>query len=1316
MVGIVYMEDVEKVPKRSEKFVRGADVLIIDAAICNLERDDEKGEVVATERKIRGHLNTSEALELVKKFKPKVAFLTQLGHTYPSYDETVSLVREYWYQVRGRCESEVHVSHDGLQINLKSKNQVELSSTCDGLEINLKFGIQDSLSELKQFELLRDVKNYNPSRLRNDVLRDDFRLLCAYYSSKKQGKKIKLSYEDIINLAKLVYDEIERRKAEGRMKHEWHPEKMKKYAKERYTIVSEKGFKKLKPAFGSPGGKLFLRDKIIPLIPEHRVYVETHAGGASVFFGKKPSSVEILNDLDSEIAFYYRFIQSASDEDIAELMKRDWSPSERRWSKFKKELKESELSDAERFYRSYYVRRWSFNKKGETFTIHRGAGTNLRLPSLLKHFDEYRKRLQNVKILNEDAIEVIKRFDSEDALFYVDPPYPEEWDAGFGYTWEDFEKLIDTLKGVKGKFILSINMSDRVREMLPSGWHKIRVKRPTFAPSHRQGITYEYEYLVMNYKPKNYNIYTFEHREENIPDHQREKIENLDLSMFRDFTVVKDFVSVVGSSVDEQDKEPEDLDLVIRLDPKYSYLKRVIETKLRKLHPKAHPFCEPMGSGDDYLPLYDLVLRRVENPRLVKMDDVLGNSNNLDNSDNSVNIVNKDNKDNRDNKEEGRKEEKDVIIQKGEIDCKPMNPFYPMKPGKRFYDVDEVAKYVMEKSGGEDNRKIVLAEEKFNGYRGVIHKKESRVVIYSDQKKDITFPFPSIVEQAKRISDRDFILDGEIVPYDEKGKPLGRNYAAKYIGAVKSKKDISDKNVKFHAFDLLYFDDKCLMGLRQYERKKILYDNFKDTENIKIVRAYPLESLEQAKKVIRELGDKPGSEGAVLKFVDGIYEPDKESKVWVKYRIELELHVLTMGMLPVKGSKAVRHKLAIYLTEEEAKLIDEEHLSAFNNKPILLLGNSFNTLIRAEPGSILDIHVEEVWRHYNTKTGKYHYSLHKPKVMEVAEKQETSTLRDLDAMVVSRGVEVRMSRREFEQAELNVRDFPKRMQQSMRKVMEYELWCPFVVQYHYRGHEISDEEREQYDIPERYRWWLRSLHQDLRLWSPLEVDIEPRSVVKWDPDNEVIRDSLLEGITVLTPTTTDPEDTDDFVKGLAAKQGRVRCVLKLPEPPQWLFVEGVAEIGSPGSTPYAPGVFLIVAKGYYTVHRVDDHVLRIQFKCIEGDTNMKVLEEADRKGVYIERQMNKPPSRLKNLNGMWNFQIAHIEPERWVILARLLKPDNFYPDMLSRLRILKRISLSESTIGKIIRLSKDELRPSIANRLGIAQTTVYEYQRDFGLI
>ncbi|RLI90374.1 MAG: hypothetical protein DRO95_06325, partial [Candidatus Altiarchaeales archaeon] len=876
MVGIVYMEDVERVPEKSEKFVRGADVLIIDAAICNLERDDEKGEVVATGRKIRGHLNTSEALELVKKFKPKVAFLTQLGHTYPSYDETVSLVREYWYQVRGRCESEVHVSHDGLkislqsgvqdllgkscdglQINLKSKNQVELSSTCDGLEINLK---ESGESEMRLFELLRDVKNYNPSRLRNDVLRDDFRLLCAYYSSKKQGKKIKLSYEDIINLAKLIYDEIERRKAEGKMKHEWHPEKMKKYAKELYDIVSsnyelsEFGIKPgHKPKNVSSAMKVLIRKLYVDGLSRLRI-LDLFAGSGAVAhacYDDKTNQI-VAVDSDGDKLSHYRVKKAKVSKihgDNIEFLKNEGdlrydvidldaygSPTEQIRALFEgpKRFKDNVLL---------------FITDGVIPAIEGAINEPSRLEKIFRRYEAETPRGSLVELIDKlpfiqerMIVKLANKYDlrakllcysfnkSKKTLYTAFELYRSKRKyISYGYINKEIVSEEDAYKLEGMIFIQRDNWCDSLVEVKDGNLQVVKKIKPLkLRFSKRFGF-------VLN----------------EIPDHQREKIENLDLSMFRDFTVVKDFVSVVGSSVDEQDKEPEDLDLVIRLDPEYSYLKRVIETKLRKLHPKAHPFCEPMGSGDDYLPLYDLVLRRVKNPRLVKMDDVLGNSDNSDssdnsdNSDNSVNIVNRDNrdnednKDNRDNKEEGGKEEEDVIIQKGKIDCKPMNPFYPMKPGKRFYDVDEVAKYVMEKSGGEDNRKVVLAEEKFNGYRGVIHKKGSRVVIYSDQKRDITFPFPSIVEQAKRISDRDFILDGEIVPYDEKGKPLGRNYAARYIGAVKSRRDISDKNVKFHAFDLLYFDDKCLMGLRQYERKKILYDNFKDTENIKIVRAYP---------------------------------------------------------------------------------------------------------------------------------------------------------------------------------------------------------------------------------------------------------------------------------------------------------------------------------------------------------------------------------------------------------------------------------------------------------------------------------------------
>ena len=1280
---IVYAEDLESIPEQSENFFRNADIIIIDAAIYNLERED--GKLTATKRGIRGHLNTSSALQIIKKYKPDLAFLTQLGHTYPDYEETVNNVREYWYSIRDDCNTEVHIPHDGLKINLDSE-LINLSET--------------------SIELIEDVKNYNPSNLRNDVLRDDFRIVSAWYSSKKQGKKIKFSYEDIINLARLIYDEIERRKAEGRMKHDWHPETMKKYAKELYDIVSEKGFRKLKPAFGSPGGKLYLRDKIIPLIPEHKVYVEPYAGGASVFFGKKPSSVEVLNDLDSDVAFLYRFMKSASDEDINDLLRKDWNPNEQRWSRFKEELS-TKLKDSERFYRLYYVKKWSFNRAEKTFSAHTGG--NSEPPSPLKHFDIYRDRLKNVKVRNEDAIEIIKKYDSADSFFYLDPPYPEEWNTDFGYTWDDFRELIDALKDIKGKFILSINMSDKVRELLPSGWHKVKVKRLTTAPAHRQKAVYEYEYLILNYEPREYNIYTFRHSAElktedrelitedrklatedrEIPEHQKDKLSKLDLSMFKDFIIVKDFVSVVGSSVDEQSKEPADLDLLIRLNPEYSYIRRVVEAKLRKMNPEVHPFCEPMGSGDDYLPLYDLVLVRRRNPELVKLSEDV----------------------------ESKNEEASKETLKTSKDCNPLKPFLPMKPLKRFYRVEDAIEAAQEL---DLEGKGIILEKKFNGYRGLLHRKGKEVKLYSDQAKDISFPFPRIREQALKLTNRDFILDGEIVIYDEKGMPAGRRPAQKYIGAVKSHKDISDKNVVFHAFDVLYFDDKCVMELREYERKKILMEQFKETDNIKKVRVYVAKNREQAIKLIEKLKDLPGSEGAILKSFDGIYTPGEESKYWIKFRKEIELHLLTYGMLPVKGTDAVRHKLGIYITDREAELIDKKHLTQLNGRWVLTLGNSFNTSIKAEKGSVLHVQVEEIWRHLNTRTKKYHFSLHKPRVVEVLDKKSTTTLAELDNYVVSRGVQVKFNEQmtETELAEIKVRDFPKRMQESFRAVMDKRLWCPFVVQYHYRGHQITLEEREELRLPQRYKYYLRSLHQDLRLWSPVGVlnKVKPESVVEWDSD--LIKDSFLEGITVLSPTTTARDDTDDFRKCVAAKQGKVRCVLKLIEPSSWLRIEGISDIGEPGSTPYAPGIFLIVAKGYYTVHEVTDHIIRIQFKCMKGKVNREVLDRADKMGIYIETYPDKPPDKLKDLDGLWNFQIAHIEADRRIILARLLKPDKYIRQMASMLKILKKkIELSVEEMEKIIELTdKGAWRSQVASQLSRSKSTILRFQKLFGLL
>lgn len=85
-------------------------------------------------------------------------------------------------------------------------------------------------------ELIRDIKTYNPTEIEDAVLRDDWRIVCAWYSSAKSGKKMPYSFEEIENLALLILKEMLKRGMEI------HPENYKEYAKE----LVEKTLKRIK--------------------------------------------------------------------------------------------------------------------------------------------------------------------------------------------------------------------------------------------------------------------------------------------------------------------------------------------------------------------------------------------------------------------------------------------------------------------------------------------------------------------------------------------------------------------------------------------------------------------------------------------------------------------------------------------------------------------------------------------------------------------------------------------------------------------------------------------------------------------------------------------------------------------------------------------------------------------------------------------------------------------------------------------------------------------------------------------------------------
>ena len=205
-------------------------------------------------------------------------------------------------------------------------------------------------------------------------------------------------------------------------------------------------------AFGSSGGKFHLAKKISAIMPEHTTYVEPYAGGAAVYFYKEPAEKEVLNDMDKEIAFAYRFIRDMTSAQYEALKRKNWVISRGTFNRVKNM---NPTNDVDRFYKFYYLRKGSY-RYGHSDVTPSKLGKRIGLERLFR----VQQRLRGVALNSTDALKMIDKYDSNDTFFYLDPPYPETAKIGGNapdFSQEDLVTLTNRLKGIKGKFLLSMD-------------------------------------------------------------------------------------------------------------------------------------------------------------------------------------------------------------------------------------------------------------------------------------------------------------------------------------------------------------------------------------------------------------------------------------------------------------------------------------------------------------------------------------------------------------------------------------------------------------------------------------------------------------------------------------------------------------------------------------------------------------------------------------------------------------------------------------------------------------------------------------------
>lgn len=226
------------------------------------------------------------------------------------------------------------------------------------------------------------------------------------------------------------------------------------------------------PPVRYPGAKWRLADWIMATFPPHLKYIEPYCGGASVLFQKPPAYIEVINDLDQEVVNFFEVLRNRADELVRAV---ELTPFARQEYLQSFEPAEDLLERARRFY----VRsRQAFGGQGKQT----GWRTQQNMNRGKRLIDEWNEvdhlwaaanRLKQVHIECDEALKVIRRYDDEKTLFYVDPPYVGTSRNRIFYnhamTDDQHRELAALLHQVDGMVVLSGYPSELYDELY-QGW------------------------------------------------------------------------------------------------------------------------------------------------------------------------------------------------------------------------------------------------------------------------------------------------------------------------------------------------------------------------------------------------------------------------------------------------------------------------------------------------------------------------------------------------------------------------------------------------------------------------------------------------------------------------------------------------------------------------------------------------------------------------------------------------------------------------------------------------------------------------------
>lgn len=261
-------------------------------------------------------------------------------------------------------------------------------------------------------------------------------------------------------------------------------------------MVFRNGVMNIKTPVSWMGNKTSILHILYALFPlNYERYIEPFGGSGAVLLGKKkPDKFEVYNDYNHNLVNLFQCMRDrpvALIEEIGflNLNSRDDFNRNKEFfkdEKFKDRFIEEEMEKIQLLFDKptadelielmtrrkldYNLRRaamflkllrYSYSSGGKSF-----ACQPMNIRSLFGLIQDVSIRLNNAVIENQDFEILIKHYDRENAFFYCDPPYySSEYVYQCGFTWDDHLRLKNTLANSKGKWLVSYNDCEEIRNL-----------------------------------------------------------------------------------------------------------------------------------------------------------------------------------------------------------------------------------------------------------------------------------------------------------------------------------------------------------------------------------------------------------------------------------------------------------------------------------------------------------------------------------------------------------------------------------------------------------------------------------------------------------------------------------------------------------------------------------------------------------------------------------------------------------------------------------------------------------------------------------